>query len=245
MRLALTLLVSVLTAGTVAAAETAAASAPAGNAAVSAAQDASFLTTEEQKTLYALGVALAKNTAAFNLTADDVKYVTAGFGDSVKNNKLLIDFDIYSPKVGQFAQTRVAAKAEVEKQRAKPFLEKAAKQSGAVTTASGLIYSEIKKGKGASPKASDTVKVHYHGTLTDGTVFDSSVERKTPAIFPLNGVIPCWTEGVQLMQVGGKAKLVCPSSIAYGNQGRPPQIKGGAVLVFEVELLGIETAAKP
>ena len=92
---------------------------------------------------------------------------------------------------------------------------------------------------GAFPTASDTVKVHYHGTLRDGTVFDSSVDRGTPVDFPLNGVIPCWTEGVQKMKVGGKARLVCPASLAYGDRGAPPKIKPGAALVFDVELLGI------
>ncbi len=101
------------------------------------------------------------------------------------------------------------------------------------------MYQEIKAGTGEAPKASDKVKVHYKGTLTDGTVFDSSVERNQPATFPLTGVIKCWTEGVQLMKVGGKSKLICPSDLAYGDAGRPPTIKGGATLVFEVELLEI------
>src|SRR5438128_538646 len=92
---------------------------------------------------------------------------------------------------------------------------------------------------GAAPKATDRVKVHYHGTLTDGTVFDSSVQRGEPITLPLNGVIKCWTEGVSMMKVGGKSRLVCPSDIAYGDQGRPPVIKPGATLVFEVELLEI------
>ena len=106
-------------------------------------------------------------------------------------------------------------------------------------TASGALVKEMKAGTGEQPKATDTVKVHYHGTLTDGTVFDSSVQRGQPATFPLNGVVKCWTEGLQQMKVGGKAKLVCPSDTAYGDQGRPPQIKPGATLVFEVELLEI------
>ena len=107
------------------------------------------------------------------------------------------------------------------------------------TTESGLQYIVEKEGTGASPKATDTVKVHYHGTLTDGTVFDSSVKRGEPATFPLNQVIKCWTEAVQLIKVGGKSKLVCPSGIAYGDRGSPPVIKPGATLVFEVELLDI------
>ena len=106
-------------------------------------------------------------------------------------------------------------------------------------TGSGLVYRELRAGTGASPKASDTVKVNYRGTLVDGTEFDSSYKRNEPISFPLSGVIPCWTEGVQKMKVGGKSQLVCPSSIAYEDRGSPPVIPGGATLIFEVELLGI------
>ena len=120
----------------------------------------------------------------------------------------------------------------------KAFLDKAAAEPGAQRTASGLVYRVITAGTGASPKATDTVKVHYRGTLTNGKQFDSSYGGP-PAEFPLNRVIPCWTEGVQMMKVGGKSQLVCPSSIAYGETGAPPDIPGGATLVFEIELLGI------
>jgi FKBP-type peptidyl-prolyl cis-trans isomerase FkpA len=120
------------------------------------------------------------------------------------------------------------------------FLAKAAAEPGAVKTSSGLVYTELRAGTGASPRASQTVKVNYRGTLIDGKEFDSSYKRNMPIEFPLDRVIPCWTEGVQKMKVGGKAKLVCPASIAYGEQGSPPVIPGGAALVFEVELLGIK-----
>ncbi len=109
----------------------------------------------------------------------------------------------------------------------------------ATTTASGLAYLSIKDGTGASPRASDTVKVHYKGTLTDGREFDSSYKRGTPLEFPLNGVIKCWTEGVQLMKVGGKARLTCPPAIAYGERGAGGVIPPNATLNFEIELLGI------
>jgi FKBP-type peptidyl-prolyl cis-trans isomerase FkpA len=117
----------------------------------------------------------------------------------------------------------------------KAYLEKAAAAPGAVQTPSGLIYRELRAGTGTSPVATDSVKVNYRGTLIDGKKFDSSENVK----FPLNQVIPCWTEGVQKMRVGGKAELVCPASIGYGERGSPPDIPGGATLIFEIELLGI------
>ena len=115
----------------------------------------------------------------------------------------------------------------------------AAKEAGAVVTPSGLVYRSLKDGSGASPKASDKVKVHYRGTFPDGKEFDSSYKRNEAIEFPLNGVIPCWTEGVQRMKVGGKAKLTCPSAIAYGERGAGGVIPPNATLLFEVELLAI------
>jgi FKBP-type peptidyl-prolyl cis-trans isomerase FkpA len=125
------------------------------------------------------------------------------------------------------------------------MLEGIKKEDGAQVQSSGLVYFEVEAGSGESPAVTDTVKVHYHGTLANGAVFDSSVARGEPAEFPLNRVIACWTEGVAMMKVGGKAKLVCPPGIAYGDRGAPPSIPGGAVLTFEVELLEIVAAAAP
>lgn len=118
-------------------------------------------------------------------------------------------------------------------------LTAAAKEAGAVVTPSGLVYLAAKEGTGANPSAADTVKVHYKGTFPGGKEFDSSYSRGTPIEFPLNRVIPCWTEGVQRMKVGGKAKLTCPSAIAYGSRGAGGVIPPNATLIFEVELLGI------
>jgi FKBP-type peptidyl-prolyl cis-trans isomerase FkpA len=136
-----------------------------------------------------------------------------------------------------FAAPALAADSKAADAKA---LADAAKEKGAQKSASGLVYVPLKEGSGASPKAAERVKVHYEGKLSDGTVFDSSLKRGEPIVFPLNRVIPCWTEGVQKMKVGGKAKLVCPPAIAYGERGAPPVIPPNAALVFEVELLSIE-----
>ena len=120
-----------------------------------------------------------------------------------------------------------------------PVLAAAAKEDGAVVTSTGLVYRSLKDGTGTSPTASDKVKVHYRGTFPDGKEFDSSYKRNEAIEFPLSGVIKCWTEGVQRMKVGGKAKLTCPSNIAYGERGAGNVIPPKATLLFEVELLGI------
>jgi FKBP-type peptidyl-prolyl cis-trans isomerase FkpA/FKBP-type peptidyl-prolyl cis-trans isomerase FklB len=195
--------------------------------------------TDEQKTFYALGLIISQSLAPFALTESELDLVRAGMTDGVLKKTPKVDLPTYGPKVNQVQQTRTAAQAETEKKAGAAFLTKAAAESGAKKTESGAIVTTMKEGKGEQPKATDTVKVHYHGTLIDGTVFDSSVKRGEPATFPLNQVIKCWTEGLQLMKVGGKSKLVCPSAIAYGDRGSPPTIKPGATLVFEVELLEI------
>jgi len=119
------------------------------------------------------------------------------------------------------------------------FAQSAAKEPGAKVTASGLVFRSLQDGQGASPAATDKVKVHYRGTFPDGKEFDSSYKRNQAIEFPLNGVIPCWTEGVQLMKIGGKAKLTCPPAIAYGARGAGGVIPPNATLQFEVELIAI------
>ena len=198
------------------------------------------LKTDEQKTFYALGLAVSRSLGQFSLSDSELELVKAGITDGVQHKEQSgIELNTYGPKIQALQQARLGAVAAAEKKSGQAFLDKAATEKGATRTASGLIISTIKPGTGPAPKATDKVKVHYTGTLTDGTVFDSSVQRNEPATFPLNGVIPCWTEGLQLMKVGGKSKLVCPSALAYGDRGAPPTIKPGATLVFEVELLEI------
>jgi FKBP-type peptidyl-prolyl cis-trans isomerase FkpA len=203
------------------------------------------LDTEDQKTLYALGLALSRNLATFNLTPEELATVEAGLSDGLFSKEKKVDLDTYGKKIQELAQTRAKAAAEKEKEASKPFLEKMAAEKGAKKLPSGVIYIEEKAGTGDSPKPTDKVKVHYTGKLIDGTVFDSSVERGQPVTFGLNQVIKCWTEGVGQMKPGGKAKLVCPSDQAYGDRGAPPRIKPGATLVFDVELLDIVKDEKP
>lgn len=197
------------------------------------------LSTEEQKMLYALGVAVSRNISGFALSPAELEFVNSGMADGALGRPHQVDMQVYGPKLQAFLQARTAAGAEREKKAGAAFLDKAAAESGARKTAGGAIVRHLKEGTGPSPTANSTVRVHYHGTLTDGTVFDSSVKRGEPTTFPLGNVIRCWTEGLQLMKVGGKSRLVCPSDIAYGDRGSPPMIRPGATLVFEVDLLEI------
>jgi len=203
--------------------------------------DASASMTDDEKTIYALGLSVSRSLAQFDLSPAEIELVRRALADAAAG-KPAVDLNTWGPKIQPLAQARAAKVSEREKTASTAYLAKAAAESGAVKSDSGLIYREVKAGAGESPKATDTVKVNYRGTLVNGTEFDSSYSRNQPAQFPLNGVIKCWTEGVQKMKVGGKAVLVCPSDLAYGDQGRP-SIPGGAALIFEIELL--EIVAKP
>jgi FKBP-type peptidyl-prolyl cis-trans isomerase len=197
------------------------------------------LESDTDKEIYALGLSVARSLSVFNLNEAEMRVLEEGLTDGVLGKTPKVDLSTYGPKLQELAKARNAQVAEVEKKASEEFLKQAAAEKGATKTESGMIYSELSPGKGASPTADSTVKVNYKGTLRDGTVFDSSYERKTPATFGLKQVIPCWTEGLQKMKVGGKAKLICPATIAYGDRGAPPLIKPGAALTFEVELLEI------
>jgi FKBP-type peptidyl-prolyl cis-trans isomerase FkpA len=196
--------------------------------------------TEGQKTAYALGVMVGRNLTPLKLNPEELEMVELGLEDAAQGREPKVDLEAYGPKIQEMAQNRAVANAQAEKEKSKSFLEQAAAEEGAVKLPSGLIITTVEAGTGKSPKPKDVVKVHYQGTLTDGTEFDSSLKRGQPVEFPLDGVIGCWTEGLQQMKVGGKARLVCPSDIAYGDQGRPPVIPGGATLIFQVELLEIK-----
>ena len=214
------------------------------DAAPSPATSPAVTMSEDEKAVYALGAAMGQQVAqqvrALNLSPAEVETLKKAFAASLAGQKSEYAIEQYGPKLQARAEAHATTAAAGTKEVSAAFRDKAAAEAGAVKTASGLVYKTIKPGTGASPKATDSVRVHYHGTLPDGKIFDSSVQRGQPAEFQLNQVIPCWTEGVQRMKVGEKAKLVCPSEIAYGDRGAGPDIGPGATLVFEVELLAIK-----
>ncbi|HXE62548.1 MAG TPA: FKBP-type peptidyl-prolyl cis-trans isomerase [Bryobacteraceae bacterium] len=194
--------------------------------------------TDEEKTIYALGLSMSRSLQQFALSPAELDIIKRALTDA-SIGKPAVELNVWGPRIQGLVMARAAIVAQREKDASAAYLAKAAQEPGAIKTASGLVYKELTPGTGPSPTASDTVKVHYRGTLIDGTEFDSSYKRNEPATFPLNGVIPGWTEGVQLMKVGGKSRLICPSDLAYGDQGHPPTIPGGATLIFEIELLEI------
>ena len=195
----------------------------------------------------ALGAEIGKSLKIFELNAQDLEYVVSGLKDQISGNMTQEETDKLAalrPEIQSLAQKKMEAQKEKNKKEADVFLAQASSKPGAQKKASGLIYTSKVEGSGPSPKAEDTVKVHYRGTLVTGEEFDSSYKRNEPTEFPLNRVIKCWTEGVQLMKVGGKAELICPSDIAYGDRGTPG-IPPSSTLIFEVELLEIKPAAAP
>ena len=197
--------------------------------------------TDDEKTIYAIGLSIAKSLSPLDLSPRELDLIKQALSDSAAG-KPVVQLEEWGPKIQPLSQARSARAATKQKAASEEFLAKAATEPGAIKTDSGLIYQEITPGTGASPKPSDTVKVNYRGTLIDGTEFDSSYKRNQPASFPLSGVVPCWTEGLQRMKTGGKARLVCPAKLAYGDEGRP-SIPGGAALIFEVELLEVTPAS--
>lgn len=204
------------------------------------------LETPAQKASYGIGLNMGKSLAQEGMDDLDSKAVAQGIEDAIgkkeqrlKDEELIEAFAFLQKR----AEERMAALNEESVKAGKKFLEDNGKREGVVTTESGLQYEVLKKAEGAQPKATDVVTVHYEGKLTDGSVFDSSIERGSPIDLPVSGVIPGWVEGLQLMHVGEKYKLYIPSELAYGEQSPSPAIPANSVLVFELELLSIKDAA--
>ena len=210
-------------------------------AAPAAAQDnkpAAASAVDNDRALHDIGLSVAKSLEPLGLSPAELEKVLAGLKEGAGGKAKPPD-EKGQENMRGFIQARMTASAEKEKVRGADYADKASKEKGAIKTSNGAIVVATKEGTGASPTAEDTVKVHYTGTLIDGRVFDSSRDRGQPAEFPLKNVIPCWTEALQKMKVGGRAKVVCPSGVAYGERGSPPVIPGNATLTFDVELLDI------
>lgn len=195
--------------------------------------------TKDEKAAYALGVLQARQLKDLLFTPQEAKLFGQGLAEGF-DGKPQVEPDDELANMRRFRDARTRQAAEAEQQASAAFLKEAASRPGWKTTDSGLIYKSVRDGIGESPTIVDRVSVNYHGTLRDGTVFDSSRDRGTPATFALNRVVPCWTEALQLMKVGGKMDIVCPAEMAYGSRGAGQLIKPGAALSFEVELLSIE-----
>jgi FKBP-type peptidyl-prolyl cis-trans isomerase FklB len=203
------------------------------------------LETPAQKASYGIGLNMGKSLAQEGMDDLDSKAVAQGIEDAIgkkeqrlKDDELVEAFAFLQKR----AEERMATMKEESAKAGKKFLEENGKREGVVTTESGLQYEVLKKAEGDQPKATDVVSVHYEGKLTDGSVFDSSIERGSPIELPVSGVIPGWVEGLQLMHVGEKYKLYIPSELAYGEQSPTPAIPANSVLVFELELLEIKAA---
>ena len=232
-----------------AAAQAAEAAAQAATAAVEQAGDAAAAATDldaarDEKALYALGVMMWRNLQGFDLSEAELAMVQSGLAAAAAGEAADLDLQQAGAEIEALRRTRTERRAATEKERGAAYLEQQAAREGAVRGDSGWLYIETTAGEGEAPTAADTVKVHYRGTLVDGTEFDSSYERGQPAEFPLGRVIKCWTEGLQKMKPGGKATLICPSDVAYGDRGRP-SIPAGATLVFDIELLEVRKAGTP
>jgi FKBP-type peptidyl-prolyl cis-trans isomerase FkpA len=201
--------------------------------------------SDEDKTFYALGVLMSRNLAAFDLSSAEVKLVEQGLTDGI-NHRPALDAEGYNTQLQTLQRTRLGVIDERQKAAGEAFLNKAAAEHGAQKTSTGMVFIPVLEGSGASPEHSDRVSVLYEGKLTDGTVFDSTAKHGgQPVALSLGGVIPCWTEALQLMKVGGKSRVVCPSSLAYGDRGAMPTILPGSTLEFSIQLVEIlpKTAA--
>ena len=200
--------------------------------------------TDEDKTFYTMGSLMGTRLKSIDLTENEISMIVQGLKDSANGKESQVDLNKYRGEVQGIFRKRMQKNTDKFKVSGAKYLENFLAKEGGKKTESGIGYKILKDGSGKKPKSTDSVEVHYHGTLIDGKVFDSSVDRKKKVSFPLNRVIKCWTEGMQLIGVGGKIRLVCPSELAYGDNGAPPRIPGGSTLIFDVELFSINSESK-
>lgn len=195
--------------------------------------------TEKDKTIYLIGALIGQQRLSpLYLSDEEMALVVQGLMDVHAGKAEELDPMVYGPKLRLLQEERTKKGLVIESEKSAVYLAEQKQAPGAKVTGSGLIITEVEAGTGAQPTRKQRVRVHYTGRLRDGSIFDSSVQRGQPAEFPLSGVIPCWSEGVSMIKVGGKAKLVCPADIAYGDKG-VPGIPPGAALTFDVELIAI------
>ena len=193
---------------------------------------------ELERVSYSIGINVATSIKSEGLDSINSFYISKGFQDVFENKDLAINIEESNKIIGEYFNKKQDAKNQRLAIDSKIFLEQNKQKEGVMTTESGLQYLILSEGRGNNPTLNDNVTVHYHGTLIDGTIFDSSVDRKQPATFPLNGVIPGWQEALQMMSVGSKWKIFIPSELAYGESGAGA-IGPNSTLIFEVELLSI------
>lgn len=208
------------------------------------AADTKGLDSQKQKASYGVGMNVGKSFRS-DLIELDVEAFVTGFKDALAGKESAVSSAELEKAMAELradVNKRADERVTTNKKAGEEFLAKNKTAKDVKSTESGLQYIIEKEGTGASPKPTDTVKVHYRGTLIDGTEFDSSYKRNEPAVFPVNGVIKGWTEALQKMKIGSKWKVFIPSDLAYGDQGQPPTIPPASVLIFEVELLGIENS---
>ncbi len=197
------------------------------------------LGAEQENVLYALGAAFGYQLKQFALSPAEFEILSQGLRDAALERPLKADPFELQEQLNALGQERQVVRIEQERKASLAFVAEAAQEEGAVQTQSGLVIRELTAGAGPSPGPTSVVRVHYHGTLRDGMVFDSTIPSGAPATFRLDGVMTCWREGLQRMKVGGRSRLVCPASLAFGEGGLPPSIPPAAALVYEVELVEI------
>jgi len=201
---------------------------------------ASEITSERDQTLYAIGVRLGRSLSPFALSQSELEMVLLGVRDAVLGRELAVNETARQTQIDALLRERRSPALAAERKASVEFLAQAAQEPGAVRKPSGLVMRELRAGSGPTPEAGDSVRLHYHGRLRDGNVFDSSVERGVPFHVALASALPCWREALLEMQVGGKSELVCPAELAHGASGDPPRVAGGAAVVYEIELISID-----
>ncbi len=197
------------------------------------------LPTPDARTLYTLGQLISRTLEAFSLSPQELEWVKSGLDDGVLRRMPKVDLAAEAGALPALQESRRSATLQRERIAGAAYLSAALQQPDVQRLPSGLVMQSLAVGAGERPSALDHVSVHYEGKLIDGTVFETSRGRETPATLPVRGVIPCWSEALQTMRVGGRSRVICPAELAYGDRGAPPAVKPGATLVFDIELLGV------